>query len=208
MNVPSPTATIDLRPPSGPPPPPPPPPPGIQGEARHELADLSERALGGPKRYRLCIRCEEPLPAAALNCPNCGADMRFVRPVQTQPQRTDRLSRVVAVLLRFLLLGALLVTAALGSTLLWKGDAIAPRAAVRSTLVEAARAAQFYEGEHGHMTRNESDLEIFGLRMPPDVRLAIFNEERGFCIEARHARLDRTWHITAGRGEPMRGGCS
>jgi hypothetical protein len=194
--------TIDLRTP-----PPPPPPGNVAVEALTELKVLMTDAPPAPQRLRVCPACDEPMVAYALSCPGCGVDMRTARPRKEAPQRSDRLSRVVAAVARSLLFGLMLAAAAKGSYLLLAGDSIAPKAATKSALQKAAAAEEFFEIATGSITRNVDDLESQGLRLPPGVELAILKDQNGYCIEARHDQLAKPWHISRGSGQPARGRC-
>jgi hypothetical protein len=69
----------------------------------------------------------------------------------------------------------------------------------KMTQIEAALSSAA-SGEAAHMSTEgtyTTDVRALGLNPPPDVTMAVVRADaRQFCIEATHAGLDGTWHVT------------
>ena len=65
---------------------------------------------------------------------------------------------------------------------------------VEATLSSAASGEQAHRSTEGTYT---TDVRALGANPPPDVTLTVVRADATqFCIEATHAALDGTWHVT------------
>jgi hypothetical protein len=65
---------------------------------------------------------------------------------------------------------------------------------IEATLSSAASGEAAHLAAQGTYT---ADVRALGVNPPPDVTLTVVRADaRQFCIEATHAGLDGTWHVT------------